>query len=171
MQDSLLLIPCCTLHMQIPSHSEQTHTNQGTSPCGEDVSVSSLQKWLKGSMARSGSSLSQLVMEPIPEHRNSHAGNFSLGWTPPLLLSSEPWGEWPSHCGLCICLWTLKLWFWHSWLFQWHWTLSWTSPVLFPNHQLPLAYALKHGWERMGGRWVNLHLIHSTVTMGSRNRV
>lgn len=74
-----------------------------------------------GKKEQSGLSLSQLVMEPKPQLRNSHAGNLSLGWTPPLLLSSEPSGEWPSHCGLCIRVWTLKPvppWFWHSWFFS-----------------------------------------------------
>lgn len=127
-----------------------------------------------GKKNRCGLSQSRLVTEPRAEHRRSHARNLGLGWTPPSSLSSEPLAEWPSPRGLSIGLWTEKpdpLWFWYSSFFQWHWTLSWSWPVLPPNHQLPFAYILRYGWERMVGRWVNLHLIHSTVTMLSRNHV
>lgn len=175
----LMLAPNSLLHFAYvnPQSLRANTHNVGNIPIWWacfSIFTSEVAKMKYGKEEWCGLSLSQLMMEPKTEHRNSHAGKLSLGWTPPLSLSSEPSGEWPSRCGLCIGLWTLKpapLWFCYSPFFQWHSTLSWTSPVLFPNHQLPFAYILKYGWERMAGRWVNLHLIHSTVTMRSRNRV
>lgn len=173
----LMLAPDSLLHFAYvnPQSLRANSTKQGTSPCAEDASVSSLQKWLKGSMAR----------------RSGGACPWASWWWNQNETIGIPCWEFQSRLkpSFIAVIWILRrmtqlLWALHMFMdtktsvtllsalmgfFQWHWTLNWTSPVLSPNHQLRFAYVLKRGWEWVAGRWVNLHLIHSAVTVRSRS--